>query len=103
MDTPAVCATTMTPTRRLAAAGAALLLATAITACNGGSAGSAGETATATTATADPFSKGGALVDVGGRSLYLHCQGTTGPIVLLEAGLTGDARTWDHVVADLDP
>jgi pimeloyl-ACP methyl ester carboxylesterase len=40
-------------------------------------------------------------VDVGGRSLQVDCQGSGGPIVVLEAGLTGDLRTWDRVVPRL--
>jgi pimeloyl-ACP methyl ester carboxylesterase len=37
------------------------------------------------------------LVDVGGRSIFLECQGTGSPTVVLEAGLTGDSRTWEQV------
>jgi pimeloyl-ACP methyl ester carboxylesterase len=92
----------MTPTRVLSTA-TALFVAAAVTACDGGSDTSAGADPSASTTQADPFAEDGALVDVGGRDLYLHCQGTAGPIVLLEAGLTGDSRTWNRVVAGLDP
>ena len=37
------------------------------------------------------------LVDVGGRSLFIECQGSGSPTVVLEAGLTGDSATWDQV------
>ncbi|MBA2717989.1 MAG: alpha/beta fold hydrolase [Chloroflexi bacterium] len=36
-------------------------------------------------------------VDVGGRSLHIECQGSGSPTVVLEAGLTGDHRTWEGV------
>nr|MBA3339692.1 alpha/beta fold hydrolase [Geodermatophilaceae bacterium] len=41
------------------------------------------------------------LVDIGDRSLFFHCEGSTGPTVLLEAGLTGDHRTWESVIPGL--
>jgi pimeloyl-ACP methyl ester carboxylesterase len=34
------------------------------------------------------------LVDIGGRHLYLECQGSGGPTVVLEAGAGNDARIW---------
>lgn len=40
-------------------------------------------------------------VDVGGRSLHIECQGSGSPTVVLEAGLTGDHRTWERVVPAL--
>jgi alpha/beta hydrolase fold len=43
---------------------------------------------------AEPFS---GSVDVGGRSLYLECDGSGSPTVILEAGLTGDHQTWEEV------
>lgn len=43
----------------------------------------------------------GDLVDVGGRSLYLHCQGSGSPVVVLEAGLAGDSRTWGQVAPEI--
>jgi pimeloyl-ACP methyl ester carboxylesterase len=36
-------------------------------------------------------------VNLGGRSLFLECQGSGSPTVVLEAGLTGDTRTWERV------
>nr|MBA2725551.1 alpha/beta hydrolase [Actinomycetota bacterium] len=42
-------------------------------------------------------------VDVGGRSLFVQCRGTEGPVVVLEAGLTGDHATWDSVIDGLPP
>ncbi|MBA2570575.1 MAG: alpha/beta hydrolase [Chloroflexi bacterium] len=40
-------------------------------------------------------------MDIGGRSLYLECHGEGTPTVILEAGLTGDHRTWERVVPAL--
>jgi len=40
-------------------------------------------------------------VDVGGRSLHIECRGSGAPTVILEAGLTGDHRTWERVVPAL--
>ncbi len=34
------------------------------------------------------------LVDIGGRRLYLECQGTGSPTVILEAGYRSSATTW---------
>lgn len=47
----------------------------------------------------------GELVDIGGRSLFVTCVGSSedGPTLLLEAGLTGDSLTWDKVVPSLPP
>jgi pimeloyl-ACP methyl ester carboxylesterase len=39
------------------------------------------------------------LVDIGGRSLHIHCAGQGGPVVVLEAGLGNDGGTW----ADVQP
>jgi len=39
----------------------------------------------------------GQLVDIGGRHLYLQCQGTGSPVVILQAGLGGDSSSWDHI------
>jgi pimeloyl-ACP methyl ester carboxylesterase len=38
------------------------------------------------------------LVDIGERSLFLDCRGSGSPTVVLEAGLTGDLRTWENVM-----
>ena len=43
----------------------------------------------------------GQTVDIGGRELYIECQGTGPPTVVLEAGLTGDHRTWGQVAPQL--
>lgn len=40
-------------------------------------------------------------VDIGGRSLRIDCQGSGSPTVVLEAGLTGDHRTWERVAPAL--
>lgn len=60
--------------------------------------------APATTASPAPESidlEEGALVDVGGRSLFVRCSGSGDQVVVFEAGLTGDSRTWDGVVGRL--
>lgn len=41
------------------------------------------------------------LVDVGGRKLHLECDGSGSPTVILEAGLTGDHRTWDQILPEV--
>ncbi len=41
------------------------------------------------------------LVDVGGYSLYLDCQGQGSPTVILEAGLGMTGRTWLDVQPDI--
>lgn len=38
------------------------------------------------------------LVDVGGYQLYIDCQGTGTPTVILEAGLGGSSEDWDSVM-----
>ncbi|MGH3473578.1 MAG: alpha/beta fold hydrolase [Aeromicrobium sp.] len=38
------------------------------------------------------------MFEVGDRKLHLTCDGSGSPTVILEAGLTGDQRTWDAVV-----
>lgn len=47
-------------------------------------------------ATASPEAAG-ALVDIGGRSLWLDCRGTGSPTVILESGMGGTVGTWDRV------
>lgn len=44
-----------------------------------------------------PYEARGALVDVGGRSLYLDCRGTGGPTVVLESGMGDTAAGWAAV------
>jgi pimeloyl-ACP methyl ester carboxylesterase len=39
----------------------------------------------------------GQLVDIGGRRLYLQCEGTGGPVVLLQAGLGNGAASWARI------
>lgn len=39
--------------------------------------------------------------DIGGRSLYLECVGQGSPTVILEAGMTGDLRTWIPVQTEI--
>src|SRR5688572_19770817 len=41
-------------------------------------------------------------VEIGDRSLFVECQGSTAPTVVMEAGLTGDHRTWEKVLPALD-
>lgn len=41
------------------------------------------------------------MVDVGGRSLHLHCDGSGAPVVILENGLDGEESTWDEVAPEL--
>ncbi len=38
------------------------------------------------------------MFDVGGRQMYLSCDGSGGPTVILEAGLEGNHKTWDKVL-----
>jgi pimeloyl-ACP methyl ester carboxylesterase len=37
------------------------------------------------------------LVDIGGRSLHVHCEGSGSPLVVLDAGLGDDGRVWNKV------
>ena len=37
-----------------------------------------------------------ALVDIGGRSLYLECRGQGSPTVILESGAGGRADVWSR-------
>jgi pimeloyl-ACP methyl ester carboxylesterase len=50
-------------------------------------------TATAASEPAGP----GQLVDIGGRHLYLQCEGTGGPVVVLQAGLGGSSTAWAKI------
>lgn len=74
--------------KRLAVALAGCLV---LTACAGTDNGTPASPATKS---ASPVS---GLVDIGGRSLYLECDGSGSPTVIFEAGLTGDHRTWEQV------
>ena len=86
-----------------------VLLAMFLAACGGdGDQGqqdpAAGDSAPASAAATDALADG-ELVDVGGRSLFVKCVGSSedGPTILLEAGLTGDSLTWEKVVPSLPP
>lgn len=43
----------------------------------------------------------GKLVDIGGRSLHLHCTGSGEPAVILEAGFPGSSLDWMRVQPDV--
>jgi pimeloyl-ACP methyl ester carboxylesterase len=43
----------------------------------------------------------GGLIDVGGHSLYIHCQGEGLPVVVLDAGLGGASSDWRKVQPEL--
>jgi pimeloyl-ACP methyl ester carboxylesterase len=75
--------------------GAAILLA----ACSAGPA--ANPTAAPPTPAATASLANGITVDIGGRKLFIYCVGTGSPTVILEAGMTGDHRTWENVVPDV--
>jgi pimeloyl-ACP methyl ester carboxylesterase len=55
------------------------------------STGSAQQASPSVSATSGDFAQ---RVDIGGRSLYLECQGTGSPTVVLEAGYRASARYW---------
>ncbi len=44
---------------------------------------------------------GGRLVDVGGHRLYLRCEGSGSPAIVLEAGFGGDSDDWRDTQRDL--
>jgi len=76
--------------RRLRAAtvlAAAVLLV--LTACGSGSSDE--------TPTSGPSKPVVGMVDIGQRSLFMACEGSGSPTVVMEAGLTGDHKTWDAV------
>jgi pimeloyl-ACP methyl ester carboxylesterase len=50
---------------------------------------------------AAPADEGIDFVDVGGRKLALRCQGEGTPTVILEAGLTAGALTWEAVQSEV--
>jgi pimeloyl-ACP methyl ester carboxylesterase len=56
-----------------------------------------------TTRDTNPIVPGpGRLVAIGaGRSLYLHCEGTGSPTVILEAGFGGNSNDWSEVEGPL--
>jgi pimeloyl-ACP methyl ester carboxylesterase len=53
----------------------------------------AGEASQSTSAVSGDLAR---LVDIGGRSLYLACQGSGRPTVILEAGAGNDADIWSR-------
>jgi pimeloyl-ACP methyl ester carboxylesterase len=44
---------------------------------------------------------GGRLIDVGGHRLYLTCEGSGSPAIVLEAGFGGDSGDWRDTQRDL--
>jgi pimeloyl-ACP methyl ester carboxylesterase len=68
------------------------------TGCGGDDTDTPTDEVSSTTAARDPLTDG-TSVDIGGRSLFARCRGTDGPTIVFEAGLTGDQRTWDRVLA----
>jgi pimeloyl-ACP methyl ester carboxylesterase len=57
----------------------------------------AGGLTTVGTAAAPAPAGTGQLVDVGGRRLYLQCEGTGSPVVILQAGLGGSSASWARI------
>lgn len=74
-------------------------IAAVVAACSGGAA--ATPTAAPATPAATASLADGITVDIGGRSLFIYCVGSGSPTVVLEAGMTGDHRTWENVVPDV--
>lgn len=60
----------------------------------------ASATETAAVASASEAAEGESI-DVGGRTLCIECQGFGSPTVILEAGMTGDHRTWERVQPEI--
>jgi pimeloyl-ACP methyl ester carboxylesterase len=86
--------------RRASAVASTLLLLLVLVAC-ASDAGSPSTQASSERASGSPSATAGQLVDSGGRSLYIECQGSGSPTVILEAGLNGDHRTWERVQPQL--
>ena len=40
------------------------------------------------------------MVDVGGRSLHLHCEGSGTPTIVFESGLDGEESAWNDIAAE---
>lgn len=57
----------------------------------------AGGLTTVSAQTASQAAGTGQLVDVGGRRLYLQCEGTGSPVVVLQAGLGGSSASWARI------
>jgi pimeloyl-ACP methyl ester carboxylesterase len=50
---------------------------------------------------APPVVVGGRLIDVGGHKLYLTCEGSGSPAIVLEAGFGGSSNDWRDTQRDL--
>jgi len=48
-----------------------------------------------------PYVPLGERVDIGGRALYIDCQGAGSPTVVLDAGMGGGAGSWSTVFGEL--
>lgn len=76
----------------------ALVSALAVVGCASTTGGSSAAPTTGASPSVAPSGEAeGRLIDIGGRGLYLECMGTGSPTVILEAGMTGDHRTWEQV------
>jgi pimeloyl-ACP methyl ester carboxylesterase len=62
--------------------------------CGGGAEKSGSQALTASLAS-------GGLIDVGGRHLYLECEGSGSPTVVLQAGWGSGSEAWSRVLSDL--
>lgn len=72
-----------------------------LSACAGSSSANESQ-ATATSTAADPSADFAGLVDIGGRKMYLECQGVGSPTVVLVSGYRGSAADW-HTTAVTPP
>jgi pimeloyl-ACP methyl ester carboxylesterase len=72
-----------------------------LAACSGGAPTTPGTPGATAVPSASASLANGINVDVGGRSLFIYCVGTGSPTVILEAGMTGDHRTWENVVPEI--
>jgi pimeloyl-ACP methyl ester carboxylesterase len=61
----------------------------------------AGGITTVSLASAQQAVASGQLVDIGGRRLYLQCEGTGSPVVILQAGLGGSSASWAHIQPEI--
>lgn len=71
-----------------------LLLVAVVSACGGGTK-TAVPASTAPTASAAPTAPDDRLVDIGGRSLHVVCQGSGTPTVLIEMGVGQSVAAWN--------
>jgi pimeloyl-ACP methyl ester carboxylesterase len=88
-----------------------LLVLLALTGCGGTSPSSQESSSASEESVASPTEEPSATpteapstgpVDIGDRSLFLDCRGAGSPTVILEAGLTGDSRTWENVMPEIE-